>query len=168
MYWLSSHITENDLTVDEIRNHLINFSEKFVNNHVFGTYLDGAIYGNGAVKYILSEYSNDNHDIAIYKDFQVEHVFSKEPNYDVTSYGFADDYDYEKNRLGNLGLLEKSLNIGLGNLPPINKVGGYLNSTNTEIRNLAGEIQKGHFNKTNVDDRRKSIVDFCITRFKLN
>ena len=168
MYWLSSHITENDLTVDEIRNHLINFSEKFVNNHVFGTYLDGAIYGNGAVKYILSEYSNDNHDIATYKDFQVEHVFSKEPNYDATSYGFADDYDYEKNRLGNLGLLEKSFNIGLGNLPPINKVGGYLNSTNTEIRNLAGEIQKGHFNKTNVDDRRKSIVDFCITRFKLN
>lgn len=167
MYWLSSHITENDLTVDEIRNHLVNFSEKFVNNHVFGTYLDGAIYGNGAVKYILSEYSNDNHDIATYKDFQVEHVFSKEPNYDATSYGFADDYDYEKNRLGNLGLLEKSLNIGLGNLPPINKVGGYLNSTNTEIRNLAGEIQKGHFNKSNVDERRKTIVDFCITRFKL-
>ncbi|HNV62038.1 MAG TPA: DUF262 domain-containing HNH endonuclease family protein [Candidatus Cloacimonas acidaminovorans] len=168
MYWLSSHIAENDLTVDEIRNHLINFSEKFVNNHVFGTYLDGAIYGNGAVKYILSEYSNDNHDIATYKDFQVEHVFSKEPNYDATSYGFADDYDYEKNRLGNLGLLEKSLNIGLGNLPPINKVDGYLNSTNTEIRNLAGEIQKGNFNKTNVDDRRKLIVDFCITRFKLD
>lgn len=168
MYWLSSHIAENDLTVDEIRNHLINFSEKFVNNHVFGTYLDGAIYGNGAVKYILSEYSNDNHDIATYKDFQVEHVFSKEPNYDATSYGFADDYDYVKNRLGNLGLLEKSLNIGLGNLPPINKVGGYLNSTNTEIRNLAGEIQKGNFNKTNVDDRRKLIVDFCITRFKLD
>lgn len=167
MYWLSSHIAENDLTVDEIRNHLINFSEKFVNNHVFGTYLDGAIHGNGAVKYILSEYSNDNHDITTYNDFQVEHVFSKEPNYDATSYGFADDYDYEKNRLGNLGLLEKSLNIGLGNLPPINKVGGYLNSTNTEIRNLAGEIQKGHFNKTNVDDRRKTIVDFCITRFKM-
>lgn len=167
MYWLSSHITEYDLTVDEIRNHLINFSEKFVNNHVFRTYLEGAVYGNGAVKYILSEYSNDNHDIITYKDFQVEHVFSKDPNYDAAAYGFADDYEYEKNRLGNLGILEKGLNIGLGNLPPINKVGGYLNSTNTEIRNLAGEIQKGHFNKMNVDDRRKSIVDFCITRFKL-
>lgn len=77
MYWLSSHIAENDLTVDEIRSHLINFSEKFVNDHVLGTYLDGAIYGNGAVKYILSEFSNDNHDIVTYKDFQVEHVFSK-------------------------------------------------------------------------------------------
>lgn len=167
IYWLSSHISAKDLTIDEIRNHLINFSEKFVNNHVFGTYLDGAIYGNGAVKYILSEYSNDNHNISTYKDFQVEHVFSKEPNYNTLSYGFADDYDYEKNRLGNLGLLEKSLNIGLGNLPPINKVAGYLNSTNSEIRNLAGEIQKGHFNKDNVDNRRKTIIDFCINRFKL-
>ncbi len=167
MYSLSSYITENDLTVDEIRNHLMNFSEKFVNNHVFETYLDGSIYGNGAVKYILSEYSNEDHDITTYKDFQVEHVFSKEPNYDVISYGFTDDYDYEKNRLGNLGLLEKSLNIGLGNLPPINKVSGYLNSTNIEIRNLAGEIQKGHFNKISVDDRRETIKEFCTTRFKL-
>jgi len=167
IYWLSSQIVEYDLTVEEIKNHLINFSEKFVNNHVFGTYLDGAIYGNGAVKYILSEYSNDNHDVITYKDFQVEHVFSKDPNYDATSYDFSDDYDYEKNRLGNLGLLEKNLNIGLGNLPPINKVNGYLNSQNTEIRNLAGEIQKGSFNKMSVDDRRKNIIDFCVTRFNL-
>jgi hypothetical protein len=35
------------------------------------------------------------------------------------------------------------------------------------ILKCGGEIQKGHFNKTNVDDRRKTIVDFCITRFKL-
>ncbi|MEA9413469.1 DUF262 domain-containing protein [Flavobacterium sp. PL02] len=167
IYWLSSQIVEYDLTVEEIKNHLVNFSEKFVNNHVFGTYLDGAIYGNGAVKYILSEYSNDNHDVITYKDFQVEHVFSKDPNYDATSYDFSDDYDYEKNRLGNLGLLEKNLNIGLGNLPPINKVNGYLNSQNTEIRNLAGEIQKGSFNKMSVDDRRKNIIDFCVTRFNL-
>ncbi len=67
----------------------------------------------------------------------------------------------------NLGLLEKSLNTGVGNLPPINKVDGYLESLNTDISNLAGEIQKGNFNKINVDVRRKKIVDFCITRFKL-
>jgi hypothetical protein len=167
IYSLSSFITEKNLSVGEIKNNLINFSEKFVNNHVFGTYLDGEIYGNGAVKYILSEYSNDNLDIATYKDLQVEHVFSKEPNYITTSYDFADDYNYEKNRLGNLSLLEKTLNPGLGNLPPINKVGGYLASVITDIRNLAGEIQKGNFKKTNVDERRKVIVDFCITRFNL-
>jgi uncharacterized protein with ParB-like and HNH nuclease domain len=168
MFWLSSYVSENDLSIDEIKTHLTNFSEKFVNNHVFGTYLDSAIYGNGAVKYILSEFSKDNPDIATYKDLQVEHIFSKDPNYDVSSYGFTDDYDYEKNRFGNLGLLEKSLNAGLGNLPPINKVSGYLNSVITDTRDLAGEIQKGKFVKQNVDDRRKIIVDFCIDRFKLD
>jgi hypothetical protein len=168
MYWLSSHISEYNLTVEEIKGHLVGFSEKFVNNHVFRTYLEGAIYANGAVKYILSEYSNGNHNIEIYKDYQVEHIFSKDPNYDTTSYGFADDYDYEKNRLGNLSLLEKGLNIGLGNLPPINKVNGYLKSTNTEIRNLAGQIQKGNFDKLSVDSRRNDIIEFSITRFNLD
>lgn len=168
VYWLSSNVAENEPPIDEIKTHLTNFSEKFVNNHVLGTYLDGALYGNGAVKYILSEYSKDSFDIDTYKSFQIEHVFSKDPNFDAASYGFADDYDYEKNRIGNLGLLEQGLNGGLGNLPPINKVSGYLTSIVTENRNLAGEIQRGNFCKVNVDNRRKSIIDFCIDRFKLN
>ena len=168
VYWLSSYVAEKEPSVDEIKTHLTNFSEKFVNNHVLGTYLDGALYGNGAVKYILSEYSKDSFDIDTYKSFQIEHIFSKDPNFDATSYGFADDYDYEKNRIGNLGLLEQGLNSGLGNLPPINKVSGYLNSIVTETRNLAGEIQRGNYCKDNVDGRRKSIIDFCIDRFKLN
>lgn len=168
VYWLSSYVAEKEPTVDEIRTNLTNFSEKFVNNHVLGTYLDGALYGNGAVKYILSEFSNDSFDIDTYKSFQIEHIFSKDPSFDANSYGFADDYDYEKNRIGNLGLLEQNLNGGLGNLPPINKVSGYLNSLVTETRNLAGEIQKGNYCKDNVDTRRKTIIDFCIDRFKLN
>ncbi|WP_298140586.1 DUF262 domain-containing HNH endonuclease family protein [Flavobacterium sp.] len=168
IYWLSSQVSEFDLTKEDIKNHLITFSEKFVNNHVFKTYLEGPIASNGAVKHILSEYSKDTHDIETYKDYQVEHIFSKDPNYDTTAYGFGDDYYYEKNRLGNLSLLEKGLNIGVSNLPPINKVDGYLQSSNQEIRNLAGEIQRGHFDKTNVDTRRDAIIDFCITRFNLD
>ncbi len=168
VYWLSSYVAEKEPTIDEIRTHLTNFNEKFVNNHVLGTYLDGALYGNGAVKYILSEFSNDSFDIDTYKSFQIEHIFSKDPNFDASSYGFADDYDYEKNRIGNLGLLEQGLNGGLGNLPPINKVSGYLNSIVTETRNLAGEIQQGSYCKDNVDTRRRKIVDFCVGRFKLN
>lgn len=168
VYWLSSYVAEKEPSVDEIRTYLTNFSEKFVNNHVMGTYLDGALYSNGAVKYILSEYSKGGYDIETYKNFQIEHIFSKEPNFDTASYGFADDYDYEKNRIGNLGLLEQGLNSGLGNLPPINKVSGYINSTVVETRHIAGEIQMGNYCKDNVDARRKKIIDFCIDRFKLN
>lgn len=168
IYWLSSHISENNLSSKEISGYLINFCEKFVNDHVFRIYLENPIYGNGAVKYILSEYSEEEYDIKKYKEYQVEHLFSKNPNYSPESYGFIDDYNYEINRIGNLGLLEKGLNQGLSNLPPINKVAGYLKSDNSEIRNCAGEIQKGSFSKSNVDNRRKNILEFCIRRFSLN
>jgi uncharacterized protein with ParB-like and HNH nuclease domain len=168
MYWLSSYVAENEPDIEDIKGRLNYIGEKFVNNHVFSNYLDNAIYGNGSVKYILTEYNGDSFTYNIFKDLQIEHIFSKEPNFDPTEYGFTEDYDYEKNRFGNLGLIEQSLNKGLGNLPPINKVSGYLNSKITETRDLAGEIQKGSFSKSNVDNRRKKIVDFCIERFKLN
>lgn len=167
MYWLSSYVAEHEPDIDDIKMGLNNFGEKFVNNHVFGNYLDNEIYNNGSVKYILSEYNGEDLTYETYKDLQVEHIFSKEPNYDVTAYGFTEDYGYEKNRFGNLGLLEQSLNKGLGNLPPINKIIGYLNSQITETRNLAGEIRKGNFSKINVDNRRQKIVTFCLDRFKL-
>ena len=167
MFWLSSYVAEHEPTIDDIKARLNYIGEKFVNNHVFSNYMNNAIYGNGAVKYILSEYDGDSLTYEDYKDLQVEHIFSKEPNFDTDTYGFTEDYNYEKNRIGNLGLLEQSLNKGLGNLPPINKVSGYLNSKITETRDLAGEIQKGGFSKINVDNRREKIVDFCIKRFNL-
>lgn len=94
--------------------------------------------------------------------FQVEHVFSKEPNYDATSYGFANfNYDYEKNRLGNLGLLEKSLNIGLGNLPPINKAGGYL-IDKYRNKSLAGGIKKDILIKRTLTIDEKQSLTFVL------
>ena len=168
MYWLSSEITKKDMSIDEIRQHLINFNENFMNDHNFRNYLGLKIYQNRAVKYILSEYSNDNPIIESYKALQIEHIFSKEPNFEPSYYGFAEDYDSEKNRLGNLGLLEGGINKGIGNSAPINKVAGYLQSSVSETRKLAGEINQGNFNKTNVDIRRKGIIEFCVTRFKIN
>jgi uncharacterized protein with ParB-like and HNH nuclease domain len=167
IYWLSSYVTEREPDVDEIRSHLINFSEKFVNDHVLSTYLDGALASNGAVRYILLEYFSGVFDYKTYKEFQIEHIFSKNPNFDPADYGFAEDYSYERDRIGNLALLEEGINKGLGNMPPINKVSGYLTSKCTEIRNVAGEIQNGNFSKTSVDSRRKKIIDFCIERFKI-
>jgi len=165
MYWLSSEVAENDLTIDEIKEHLINFCEKFMNDHSFRNYLNEDIYGNHAVKYILSEYNNDNPNIDDYSKLTVEHIFSEKPNYDPSSYGFNEDYDYEKNRLGNLTLLEQELNKG--NDPPKNKVKIYLKSAVSNTLNIAGEIQNGNYTKENVDIRRKEIIEYCVKRFKL-
>lgn len=166
MYWLSSEVAKRDMSIEEIRKHLINFNEEFMNNHNLRNYLGVEVYQNGAVKYILSEFRNDNPNIDSYKDWQVEHIFSKEPNFEPSAYGFAGDYNYQKNRLGNLGLLEGGINKGISNSAPINKVIGYLKSSVSDTRNLAGENQLGNFTKNNVDIRRDKIIEFCVTRFK--
>ncbi len=167
MYWLSSHVAQCEPTVEEIKSRLIDFCQRFVNDHIFRNYLDNPVYQNGATKYLLSEYNGEYITYESYKDLQVEHIFSKDPNFDALSYNFTEDYNYEKNRIGNLALLEQTLNKGLGNLPPINKVSGYLHSGIADTRNLAGLIQHNDFTKTNVDDRRNVIVDFCIDRFSI-
>jgi uncharacterized protein with ParB-like and HNH nuclease domain len=167
IYWLSSDVAENNLAISVIKDRLIEFAEKFVSDHIFKTYLEGDIYGNGAVKYILSEFGKDNFDINKYSDLTVEHIFSGEPNYEPSKYGFTDDYDYEKNRIGNLTLLEQKLNNSIGNNPPKNKIVAYLSSSVQETVNIAGEIKKGKYSKNNVDNRRNDIIDFCIKRFEI-
>ena len=172
MYSLSSELSENDnLSVDDIKNKLIDFGERFAGNYTFRDYLGGQLYGNGGVKYILSEYSKNKADDNIdYQNFQVEHIFSQDPNYSPPEYGFGDDYSTEINRLGNLLFLEDFLNKEAGNAAPRDKVDYYLKSKNPEARELAGNIQKEQrdFNKSNIDERGKSIIDFCVERFPLS
>jgi hypothetical protein len=166
-YWLSSDIAESDLSADEIRERLKFVVEKFMSDHVFRNYLDADIYGNGALKYILSEYDGGTFSIEDFRDFQVEHIFSKDPQFDVAEFGFEDEYDYEKNRLGNLTLLEGRLNGRIGNVAPPNKVSGYLESSFEMTRNLAGRIQSSGLRKEDVDARREELITYCLDRFRI-
>ena len=170
MYWLSSRLNYEDLAIDDIRQTLINFGERFMGEHTFRTYLSENVYGNGSVKYILNELNNENLSYDSYKALQVEHIFSREPNFDVSTYGFDETYDYEKNRIGNLSLIEESLNksSSVRNNPPINKVDGYLKSNIRIMRDIAGQINADNFDKEKVDLRREKIIDFCVTRFSYN
>lgn len=121
MYELSSEITKKDMCIDDIRKNLMKFNEDFMSDHNLRNYLEADVYQNGAAKYILSEYSNDNLNIESYRDLQVEHIFSANPDFNPRAYNFEDEYDYDKNRLGNLGLLEKGINTRISNTAPINK-----------------------------------------------
>jgi len=167
IYWLSSRLNYENLSISQIKEILINFVERFMGDHTFKTYLGENIYENRAVKYILGELNNETLTYSTYKSLQVEHIFSLEPNFDTSTYGFDETYDYEKNRIGNLSLIEESLNksSSVRNNPPINKVDGYLKSNIRIMRDLAGIINADNFGKESVDLRREEIIDFCITRF---
>ncbi len=169
MYWLSSKLNSESLSTDKIKEILINFGEKFMGDHTFKTYLSENVYGNGAVKYILGELNSESLTYSGYKALQVEHIFSVTPNFKTSTYGFDEtyDYDYEKDRIGNLSLIEEILNksSAVRNNPPINKVDGYLKSNIRIMQDLAGTINIGDFNKGKVDSRRDEIINFCITRF---
>jgi hypothetical protein len=54
----------------------------------------------------------------------VEHVLPQEPNFGFPSYGFADrtEYDLAIHHLGNLTLLEKSLNSRANNVSVESKI----------------------------------------------
>ncbi|WP_031358661.1 DUF262 domain-containing protein [Caballeronia sordidicola] len=167
MYRLASDVAHLKLGPAAVAKRLVDFNEKFVSDHNFRNYLDADLYQNGATKYILCEHSGDEPLMDAYSDWQVEHIFGKEPNFDPASHGFAEDYDYEKNRLGNLTLLESHINSGLGNCAPAQKVDGYVRSSFRVTQALAGGINVGNFSKTEVDERRAQIIDFCLTRFCL-
>lgn len=176
--YLCNEIVCADWTIEEIEEWLEWFRGKFLNDGSFKYSLNENIYGNNAIKYILLKYNNylNNSNIISFKEFndlQVEHIFpqgnDKGVTFDITSYGFIDneDYEYTKDTIGNLTLLEKNLNAGkdVSDLTPDEKVAGYLKSKVIETNLLAGKIDKDGFDKSNIENRTNEIIDFCLENF---
>jgi len=170
---LCNDISENEWTIKRINDWLILFRDKFMNNGNFEYYLDDAIYGNNAIKYILLKYKNNKVSFEEYQNLQIEHIFPEggenSVSFDVEEFGFEniDDYSYTKNTLGNLILLEKKLNASqeVSDLTPKEKVNGYLKSNIEETKQMAGTIDKDGFEKKKIESRTKDIIDFCLKQF---
>jgi uncharacterized protein with ParB-like and HNH nuclease domain len=170
---LCNSISEDDWSIQEINDWLIWFRDKFMNDGNFAYYLDDAIYGNNAIKYILLKYKNNRVPFDEYQNLQIEHIFPEGGesgvSFAVGEFGFEDtaDYDYTKNTIGNLMLLEKILNASkeVSNLTPKEKVNGYLKSKIDETKQMAGAIDKDGFDKNKIESRTKDIIDFCLKQF---
>ena len=89
-----------------------------------------------AAKYALYQLNKKkyNQEISVsnYKAIEVEHIFSHEPSFPISKYGYDEEsYRHLLNNIGNLTLLEKELNgpSGASNKPPEDKISqDYLNS----------------------------------------
>jgi len=170
---LCNYISKNEWTIKEINDWLIFFRDKFMNNGNFEYYLDDAIYGNNAIKYILLKYKKNKVTFDEYQNLQIEHIFPEggenSVSFAVEEFGFEniDDYNYTKNTIGNLILLEKKLNASqeVSDLTPKEKVNGYLKSNIEETKHMAGIIDKDGFEKKKIESRTKDIIDFCLKQF---
>lgn len=175
---ICSDIAVNHKETQEIDEILKSFMTKFMNDGNFKYGLDDNIYGNNAVKYLLFKYNQSLYPgfmitFEEYDALQVEHIFpsggDRGVSFDVLAYGFenSEDYSFKIGTLGNLALLEKTLNAGkeVSNLTPKEKTNGYLKSNIPETSSLASILDKNEFTKEALQKRGKKIIEFCVKEF---
>jgi hypothetical protein len=151
------------------------FIETWMRDTELQTYLNRDMYGNPAVKYILWEFekyqkpSFNDLDFDLYKNVQIEHIFPEEPTFSFPAYEFQDESEYINNihRLGNLTLLEESINKRIGNKIPLDKASEYQTSNVPGTKKLGFNISNCGFNKNSIEERTKELVNFCLQRWKL-
>jgi hypothetical protein len=168
----------NDRTEDEIQDWLLWFNTNWMSKEQFNASLSVNIYGNRALPYIFVDYCESIRG----KDYSmtelqkivktiptIEHVLSQTPDFKPESLGFKDMEDFVsyEHRLGNLSLLEKSLNSTVQKKVPLLKVTlGYDKSFFEMTKKLASNItSKQTFAKQDVIDRTEDLKEYCEKRW---
>lgn len=160
---------------NQIADGIKNFVNWFMDDPTFQHYLNGSLYKNPAVKYILWEYekhlnsSFDDCNYTLYKTCQVEHIFPEEPTFSFPAFQFDDEREYVANihRLGNLCLLEEKINKRIQNKTPQGKTHDYQQSAIPRTKQLGYDISNKGFDKRNIEEITKEIIDFCLKRWSI-
>ena len=162
----------------DIQNWLLWFNTRWMSKEQFNASLSVNIYGNVALPYIFvnyceairnNEYSMQELHKIVATTPTIEHILAQTPDFKPESLGFDDMEDFVsyEHRLGNLSLLEKTLNSAVQKKVPLLKVGlGYDKSLFEMTNKLASYITaKQTFAKQDVIDRTEELKDYCIKRW---
>ena len=158
-----------------IYNAIVGFCQKFGADQELN--LHGHVYDHSFTKYVLWQYAvEDDHetyelDHTLYGRCQVDHIFpDNSSTFDVTTFGFDTDEDYEasKHGFGNLAVLERRLNTGVRNAPPSSrKARVYDQSCLASNRVLGTQFAADGFNKEKQANRSDEIVEFFKRRWPI-
>jgi uncharacterized protein with ParB-like and HNH nuclease domain len=165
---------EPKFSEEEIAYWLVEYVKRWMPQEEFSLRLQGNIYGNAAVPYLLLKYSEhlrgrpySLEDLKNLKSLNltVEHVLAKHPNFSISAYGFDDEEDFmaHENQLGNLTLLSENLNKQASNRAPLEKVHIYdrENSLLEITHRLATIIRTNRtFEKKDIIRRTREIFEF--------
>lgn len=164
-------------TPENIENNLVWFNNRWMSKEEFQSNLSRNIYGNRALNHIYFDYCEhrignpftlNELTLLVSKIPTIEHILSQTPDFDPTAFGFdnkEDFIDYE-HYLGNLTLIEKSLNSVAQNKNPLSKVDIYSRSDIFITRELGSIIDTDkYFDKSSIIERTKLLADYCLTRW---
>jgi hypothetical protein len=166
-----------NMTDDKIAKWLIWFNTEWMSKEEFQVSLNTNIFRNRALNFIFLNYceniSGKNYKIDELKNINllnanIEHILAQTPNFSPLSLGFTDEEDYinYEHRLGNLTLLEKSLNSSVQNKTAIEKVDYYDRSCLSMTKQLGSIIDglKG-FTKDDLKVRTKMLAEYVSKRW---
>lgn len=165
-------------TIIEIQNWLLWFNTKWMSKEQFNASLSVNIYPNAALNHIFVDYCESiRGNMYSLPELQkivttlptIEHILAQTPDFNPESLGFDDMEDFVsyEHRLGNLSLLEKSLNSTVQKKVPLLKVElGYDKSCFEMTKKLASDIiSKQTFAKQDVIDRTEALKKYCVKRW---
>jgi len=169
-----AYIMDESWTDEEIRDWLIDYNRYWLSKAAFEANIRDRIYGNQALVHIFTKYSEKlqgrSFSLAELKELEklsptIEHILSQEPKFSFRSLGFknSDEFEEYEHSLGNLALVEKSINSAAQNKNPIEKVPNYDLSKYQMTKVLASSISTGKsFAKQNVKDRTNEISEYIM------
>nr|WP_282446439.1 HNH endonuclease family protein [Aromatoleum petrolei] len=102
----------------------------------------------------------------------VEHILPQDADnsFSIAGYGFNDEADYlqHNHRLGNLMLLEGSINSACKNNTVESKMAQYMRSSLSAVKAVAASCAGNQkFNKAKVNDRSQRLANAMVTRWPL-
>ncbi len=167
---------ENRKAID-IQNWLIWFNGRWMPKEEFQSHLYGWIFGNRALNHIFLDYCEnlkkveftieELHTISN-KNPNIEHILAQTPTFAPRSLGFKNKEDFIdfEHTLGNLTILERSLNSSVQNKNAIDKVDTYGKSVFKMTKMVGSEIDsKKTFSKLELQERTKVLAEYCLERW---
>jgi hypothetical protein len=165
---------DNKWADEDIRDWLLDYNRSWMPKGTFEAFLQDWIYGNQALVHIFTRYCEKlqnrlftlNELKALEKmSPTIEHILSHEPKFSFKSVGFknSDDFEAYENTLGNLSLVEKSINSAAQNKMPLEKVTNYDTSKYKMTQILATSVNaKKNFSKQDIIKRTGELANYIL------
>ena len=176
-------------SIEQVTTHLKNFCRKFMpDTLMISRLVSDDLYRNYGLQRMLWE-EEDKIRLSLQQTpadidelsrlnaavLSVEHILPQNPSFEITNHGFnnTEEFEEHKHRLGNLLLLERSLNSACQNSTVEAKITEptlYANSALVSVRALAAHRvgQPQGYKLNNIEERSRTLAQLILSRWPID